>query len=273
MLRLTTAGSSHATASGSTACTLAARNMTLSYGKTPVIDGLSFQFDGPGLLQVIGPNGSGKTTLLKALAGILESYYGELRVCGMRPVDASKARLIGYLPQFAAAQLSSIPITTMEVAMMDGFVGSARSALSKEDLEALASEALSALGVPRPYWNRRFSELSGGLKQRALLARAIIGDPPVLLLDEPLASVDPSGRFDIACIIKELSAKKTIVVTSHDPVLMLSWTRKMLVLGSGSYLYGDPGEVLDDKKLEAFYGSSVLRLDRHVHIYDAGCRP
>jgi len=254
-------------------CFVSAENLVLRYGSSPVINGLSFRFDGPGLLQVIGPNGSGKTTLMKALAGILPIAGGKALVCGNEPRRASKLGLIGYVPQFSASQLSSVPITAMEVIMMDYVMRSPWPRLMRKELEEIVARALSLVGVHESYWHKRFSELSGGLRQRVLIARAILGDPPVLLLDEPLASVDPAGRHDLACLIGSLSAKKTVIVTSHDPVIFLGWTRRILVLGFNKYLYGEPGDVLNEKKLEAFYGSSVLRLGEHIHIYDAGCKP
>lgn len=254
-------------------CSISVEDVTLRYDSVLVISGLSFRFDGPGLLQVIGPNGSGKTTLLKALAGILPIYGGKALVCGRDPRRASELGFIGYVPQFSASQLANVPITAMEIVLMDIILRSPRLRFRGSEVEEKAARALMQVGVPEAYWHKRFSELSGGLRQRVLIARAILGDPPILFLDEPLASVDPAGRHELACLIGGLSAKKTIVVTSHDPVIFLGWTKRILVLGYNKYLFGTPGEVLDEKRLESFYGSSVLRLGEHVHIYDAGCRP
>lgn len=255
-------------------CSIKIDNLIAGYKRSFVLDNLSFFFEGPGLMQVIGPNGSGKSTLLKVLAGIITEFEGSVEICGLKPKQAASYGLIGYVPQLSASGLSSIPITALEVVLMDDLLRSSWPRLLGRDIDfEKAGKILSIIGVEEKYWNKRFSELSGGLKQRVLLARALINEPKVLLLDEIFANVDPSGRYDIACIIGSISSSRTVILTSHDPALMLRWTKKILVLGNGKYLYGSPNEVLDESKLSLFYGSSVLRLGEHVHISDAGCKP
>lgn len=251
---------------------LEVRGLSVGFNNRPVLNKLTLEFRGPGILLVIGPNGTGKTTFIKVLAGILRKYEGRAEIAGVPPHVASTMGLIGYVPQASVLHLSAIPITTLEAVMMGMSLRGRWPRRVDEEDEERAIRALKEVGVESEYWNMKFSELSGGMKQRVLIARAISGDPPLLLLDEPLSHIDPAGRHSLACLIGSLSEKKTVVMTSHDPVLTMRWTKAILVLGYGIYVYGAPDEVLVEEKLFPIYGHSSIKIGEHVHISDAGCR-
>ncbi|MEM3346365.1 MAG: ATP-binding cassette domain-containing protein, partial [Desulfurococcaceae archaeon] len=138
----------------------------------------------------------------------------------------------------------------------------------KVDLNTRTSEVLEMVGVPRSLWSERLTRLSGGMVRRALLARTLAPNTPILLLDEPLTGVDPEGKVDIAELLGELSKRKLIVMTNHDPLLVLDYTKKMLLLGYNHYVYGEPSELMKYEVLSKFYKKCAIEIERHVHVVD-----
>ncbi len=253
---------------------LKVENLAAGYGEDVVISGLSFSLEGPGLVQVLGPNGSGKTTLLRALLGLIRPLEGRVLVNGEditgRPEEAS--RYVGYVPQYFAPE-EHYPITVWELVAASymfhrrrwprlGLDGGCREA---------ALRALEAVDLPPETWHKSFWELSGGQRQRALIARALVHDPPILMMDEPLSAVDPLGRAELAQHIGCLAEEKLIIVTSHDPTLLLPYTDTIMLLNRSFYVVGGPGEVLTLENLTKVYGSSAVAVQGHIHICDA-CR-
>jgi zinc transport system ATP-binding protein len=189
------------------------------------IDQVDFAYDGSLVLEeitlkvregdflgVVGPNGSGKSTLLRIILGLIHPLRGKVRVFGQAPERAR--HLIGYVPQHAELD-TSFPISVTDVVL----IGRLRKApvfgrYSKSDRQA-AEQAMRDAEV-HDLRNRRFGNLSGGQKQRVLMARALVGKPELLLLDEPTASIDGRVEQDIYELLKKLNEKVTIVLVSHD---------------------------------------------------------
>ena len=163
-------------------------------------------------LGVVGPNGSGKTTLLKIILGLIHPLRGKVRVFGQLPERAR--HLIGYVPQHADLD-SSFPISVMDVVLI-GRLGKAPrlGRYGKTDRQT-AEEAMQEVEI-YDLRNRRFGTLSGGQKQRVLMARALVGKPDLLLLDEPTTSVDGRVEQGIYELLKRLNEKVTIILVSHD---------------------------------------------------------
>jgi len=252
------------------------RNLSVGYGSEVVISGLNLSVKGPGLVQIIGPNGAGKTTLIKAILGILKPLKGEIRINGRR-VDGNPSvvgPIVGYVPQTFPLENDRYPLTPWELTLNYLLLHERkwpRLLASNRDKERVA-RALRAVGLPMEKWYERFWELSRGEKQRVLIARAIVHEPNILLMDEPLSSVDPLGRVELAKLIGNLSKGTLTIVSSHDPVLLLPYTKTILLLNRGYYIYGKPGEVLKVSVLKEVYGEAVLRLGDHVHICDSHLR-
>mgnify|MGYP000132521723 CR=1 FL=1 len=253
---------------------LAAEELTAGYPGEIVISDLSFRFQGPGLVQVLGPNGAGKTTLLRALIGLIKPVKGRILINGHditgKPEEASA--FVGYVPQFFAPE-QHYPITAWELVMGSYLLHKRRwprLLLGKGAREAV-SRALEIVELSPEDWHRSFWELSGGQRQRALIARALVHDPPILMMDEPFSAVDPLGRAELADYIGRVARKKLIFVTSHDPTLLLEHTRAVILLNRSFYLIGGPEEVLTLENLKKVYGSSAVAMPGHVHICDA-CR-
>ncbi len=248
------------------------RGVRVSYGGETVLEIDELRLEGPGLYQVLGPNGAGKTTFLRVVTGLLKPERGEVVVNGVRVEGRPElaGRFIGYVPQYEHVDPGGFPATAYEV------VASAlllrrpwpRLRLSRRDARRV-EEVLEEVGLPRSAWYKRLRELSGGQLQRVLLARALVHDPPILLLDEPLSAVDPRGRAELAELIGGLGEEKLIVATSHDPVILLRYTRGVVLLNRRLVAAGRPEEVLRSEILRKVYGSAVLEIGVHPHICDS----
>lgn len=253
---------------------LIAEDLTVGYDGEAIIDGFSSSFRGPGLVQVLGPNGSGKTTLLRALLGILRPFKGRILVNGEdvtgRPEKAGA--FMGYVPQYFVPE-QHYPMTAWELVMNSCLLHVRRwprLGLGKR-CRQLAKRALEVVDLAPEEWHKGFWELSGGQRQRVLIARALVHDPPILVMDEPLSAVDPQGRVELARYIGSLASSKLVIVTSHDPTLMLPHTDAIVLLNRSYYVIGRPDEVLTLEKLRKVYGEAALKVRECIHICDA-CR-
>jgi zinc transport system ATP-binding protein len=208
------------------------------------MEGVDFAYDGELVLEdvnlrvgkgefvaVIGPNGGGKTTLLKLVLGLLTPQSGRVRVFGRPP--AKVRRRIGYVPQYVEAP-PEFPATLLQVALM-GFLGAGRRRFRTGGRERdRAREALRRVGL-KGLEDHRIGSLSGGQKQRALIARALVCDPELLVLDEPTASIDPYGAFCFYDFLSELKQETPILTVSHElslaasKITSLAFVNKILI--------------------------------------------
>lgn len=248
-------------------------DLAVGYHGTPVLEGINLRFDGPGLIQILGPNGAGKTTLLRAILGLLKPIRGRIYINGVdvtgKPEKAGT--YIGYVPQLFLTNHNRYPLTAWE------FVSSTlllyrkrwpRLFLGRRHAD-MVERALKAVGLPRELWFRSIWELSGGERQRILIARAIVHDPPILLLDEPFSAVDPVGRYGIARLIGEIAREKLVIATSHDPTLLMPYTKKIMLLNRKFYIIGDPDKVLTIDNVRKVYGEAAILVREHIHISDS----
>jgi len=248
--------------------TLELINVVIGYDK-PLSQELNLQIN-RGLVLVLGPNGCGKTTLLRTIAGLVRPLKGSIKIMGEDVTGNPKkaGRYVGYMPQLSYFK-TFFNVTVLEY-VESGLILKAGgfSIRSPETVKKLVHDILEAVGVPQEYWDRSLWKLSGGMKQRVLLARAIIGNPIVLLLDEPLSAIDPSGREPLANLIMKFAEDRVVIVTSHDPTLFMKGAALVVLLGCGYAYIGSP-EMLDDEELlKKVYGASVKLIEKHLHIVD-----
>jgi manganese/iron transport system ATP-binding protein/manganese/zinc/iron transport system ATP- binding protein len=228
---------------------IAVESLAAAYDGEPVLEDVSFEVAPGRSVCVLGPNGGGKTTLFRTLLGELEPVAGRVEVSG-RPA---------YVAQTDRTRLD-FPVTALDVALM-GTLANGRWWLPprRADRDA-ARAALDRVGLGH-HAGVRFGELSGGQRQRALLARALVQDAAVLLLDEPLSGVDPASATSIERVFGELrAAGRTLLVASHDVESARSYDL-VLCLNRRQVAFGDPAATLDRDTLQATYGHELILLE------------
>jgi ABC-type Mn2+/Zn2+ transport system ATPase subunit len=218
------------------------------YGGPPVIEDVTFDLRKGERVGVLGPNGGGKSTLFRVLLGELQPYGGTI----------SGPRRYGYVPQTERSRLD-YPVTALDVALM----GTLTSRpwwlpLSRhERTQALA--ALERVGLG-DLAGVQFGELSGGQRQRIMVARALVQDAPVLLLDEPFSGVDVPSAELLSTLLDELALEgRGLLIATHDLEQASEWDR-VLCLNRSAVAFGRPGEVLTLDVLEQTYGGAIVTL-------------
>ncbi len=242
------------------------KDLWFSYNGLPVLQAVDLAISAGELVCMVGPNGGGKTTLLKLMLGLLEPNRGTVRILGRPPRQARP--LVGYMPQHASFD-SHFPVKVFDVVLM-GRLGLGRliGPYGKADREA-AGGALDEVGLA-DLRRRNFSELSGGQRQRVLIARALVCQPELLLLDEPTASLDVAVGEEFHALLDQLSKKLTVVVVSHD-VGFVSQVAGKVVCVRGSVAV-HPTDDLTGQIMRDLYGRDI-RLVRHDHDCQHDCPP
>ena len=239
---------------------IAARGITFQYGVgAPVLNGVELAAAAGEIAGVIGPNGSGKTTLLNVLSCTLKPAGGTVAVFGRdaRALPArERAKVMAVVPQEARV---AFPFTALEIALMGRAPYLGRWRLEAAGDLAAAGEALGMTGMYE-LRDRRFHELSGGEKQRVMVAKALAQRPRILLLDEPTAFLDLKHQVEIYELIRRLAREQGICVlaVSHDINLAAMYCDRLHVLDGGRIVAsGAPAAVLDPALLERVYGVAV----------------
>ena len=222
-----------------------------SYDGNPALEEITLTVEEKDFLGVVGPNGSGKTTLLKIILGLLTPARGKVRVFG-RPPERVRQR-ISYVPQYTNFDMS-FPISVRDVVLI-GRVGKApvlgryRRTDQREAEQAMERARISDLR------NRQFGTLSGGQKQRVLLARALVSNPDLLLLDEPTASIDGRVEQDIYELLKLLNEEITIILVTHDLGFVSSYVKHVACVNRR--LVCHPTREISVDMIEACYSGPV----------------
>jgi ABC-type Mn2+/Zn2+ transport system ATPase subunit len=218
------------------------------YGGPPVIEDVTFDLLEGERVGVLGPNGGGKSTLFRVLLGELEPYGGTI----------SGPQRYGYVPQTERSRLD-YPVTALDVALM-GTLSSRPWWLPlgrRERTQALA--ALARVGL-RDLAGEQFGELSGGQRQRVMVARALVQNAPVLLLDEPFGGVDVPSAELMSTLLDELAREgRGLLIATHDLEQASGWDR-VLCLNRRAVAFGRPDDVLTLDVLERTYGGAIVTL-------------
>lgn len=249
--------------------TLHARKLTIGYGRAAVASGIDLDVRPGEVSCLLGPNGCGKTTLFKTLIGLIPALAGEVAI-GDAPLSTfparEVARRIAYVPQQHAPPF---PFRVFDVVMMGR--QARKGLLSGPDTrdEQRAREVIDQLGI-RALADADYSRVSGGQRQMVLIARALVQDTEILVLDEPTASLDYGNQVKIIGEIARLGrAGYGIVLSTHNPDHAFAVADKVTLMHDGRIVaHGSPGDVLEAERLSAVYGvsMSIRRLEGRLTV-------
>ena len=228
-------------------------NLDFSYGNIVVLEKACLSIADKDFVCIVGPNGGGKTTLLKLLLGLLEPQAGTVSVFGETPTLGRK--WIGYLPQHANLD-SKFPVTALDVVLM-GRLGKTRGIgfYTQTDRTA-ARDMLARVGLDKLV-KRPLATLSGGQRQRVLIARALVSEPKLLLLDEPSSSLDDYVERELYDLLQELNKDLAVVVVTHDIGFVSSYVEKVVCVNRKVHVH--PTSEINENMIHDMYG-------KHVHV-------
>lgn len=234
------------------------RGVSFAYAAEPVIQDIDLTVTAHEFLGIVGPNAGGKSTLLKLILGLLAPQAGQIEVLGKSPRNARRA--IGYVPQYPLFP-RNFPISVEQVVMMGrlgtglGFGGWRRSdrQATRRTLQEVEAEGLA---------KRQIGTLSGGQLQRILLARALVSEPHILILDEPTASVDLRLESDIFELLRALTERLTILLVSHDVAFISRYITRVACINRTLVCHHT--DSIDGAVIQNLYGEPVRRV-AHEH--------
>ena len=222
---------------------------------TPILENISFSVKEDDLIAIMGPNGGGKTTLLKVILGLIKPSKGSVEVFGMPPREGRK--FIGYVPQHFSFDLS-FPISVFDAVLMGKYNGMLKRN-REEDFKAVEN-ALKMVEM-EDFKDRQIGKLSGGQLQRVLIARALVREPKLLLLDEPTASIDPEMQNYLYELLLNLRKRMAIIIVTHDIGAVSDYIDKIMCLNRRIFYFG-PMKLSELKKT---YESSVELINHRMH--------
>ncbi len=241
---------------------LSVRDMTVAYQRKPVLWDVDYDAPEGRLVGIIGPNGAGKSTMLKAVLGLVPMATGRVLIYG-RPYSKQRQK-IGYVPQRESVDWD-FPVNALDVVVMGRYarIGWMRPVTRKHKRAAL--EALDRVGMA-DYARRQIAQLSGGQQQRVFLARALVQDAQVYLMDEPFSGVDAATEKAIIRILQELRlGGKTVLVVHHDLQTVPEYFDDVLLLNMRVVAHGPTDDVFTQDNLHKTYGGRLTLLDEAAH--------
>jgi zinc/manganese transport system ATP-binding protein len=230
-------------------------DLQLGYDDSVVLNPLTMTLFQGEFIGILGPNGAGKSTLLRALLGLIKPLAGTIEILG-GSVHCGDAR-IGYLPQFRQFNLShALSGAEFVAAAQQGMRWGlpVRNKTQREELQQVL-----AMVEAESYAQRPLKQLSGGERQRLLLAQALLGEPQILLLDEPLAGLDPRRQEQLVGLIQRIRQQigATVLFTAHDVNPLLGVIDRVMYMAGGNTVIGDINKIITSESLTALYQSPM----------------
>ncbi|WP_102399422.1 metal ABC transporter ATP-binding protein [Haloimpatiens massiliensis] len=227
------------------------KNLTVYYDSLCALEHINLNIKKGDFMGILGPNGGGKSTLLKSILGLIKPSEGSIKILG-NSINKDCCSL-GYVPQFSKFD-KKFPINVMDV-VLSGTLnkkGNFFHRYSSKDREE-ALKILKALEIDE-FKDRQIGMLSGGQLQRVLIARALISNPEVLLMDEPTASLDVSSKAQIYTLLKDLNKNKTVLIVSHDLEFISSYVNSVVCLNKTLYFKDKTPKY--EELVEKIYGNA-----------------
>ena len=247
------------------AVVVAINNVSYSYDTSfLVLNNISFTVNEGDLLGIIGPNGAGKSTLFKCMLGLVEGYNGQITIFGQ---DIRKNRKVlqkvSYIPQKKIIE-QGFPATVEEIVSL-GITQKNTNSFSKNKEKIIS--AIKTVDLYQ-YKDKRIGELSGGQQQRVFIAKALVNDPKLLILDEPATGIDQETQNKFYALIKKLNKEKkiSIIWTSHDLDAVNRLANNVACINRGMFFHGDTHEFFEKEKLLKIYSESSMQAHIKVHL-------
>jgi zinc transport system ATP-binding protein len=245
---------------------LATEGLTFQYNSTEILADISFRLQAGDYLGLVGPNGSGKTTLIKLILGLLQPSKGEIVLFGSNLTDFKDWRKVGYLPQKINSFNPHFPATVREIVSL-GLLSTKRfpRRIKRNDDMAInnALELVDIIDIK----TELIGELSGGQQQRVLIAKALVSEPELLILDEPTTALDPEAREKFFGTLKDLNEnrKVTIIIITHDIGTIGKYASRLLYLDKRLIFYGGFDDFCTSSEMANYFGEYSQHVICHRH--------
>ena len=243
-------------------------NLRSRYNGISVLDDITFSVSGGDYIGLVGPNGSGKTTLIKNILGILRPESGLIRLFGQYLSEFQEWFRVGYLPQRLSALNPGFPSTVEEIVALGLIAGRRRPGYSGDSYRDAVEKALHLLNIS-DIRKKKIGELSGGQQQRVLIARAIINEPDLIVLDEPAAALDPETREQFYTMLTHFNRQKnaTVILVTHDIGSIGQYANKLLLVDRRIVFYGSFADFCSSSHMTDLFGIHSQHVICHRHEF------
>ncbi len=233
------------------------RDLNFAYDDIRILCNVNLDIHAGDSICIVGPNGGGKTTLMKLILGLLSPDSGSIRIFGESPAEARLR--VGYVPQYAKYD-PQFPISVLDVVLMGRLAGTLHNRYSTTDknvgMQALGQVGLADLAA------RPFASVSGGQRQRTLIARALASGGEILILDEPTANIDHESEVKFLDLLRDLNTKMTILMVTHEVGFASSFFKRIACVNRQVVIH--PTSELTGQLIQEMYGGD-LKMIRHDH--------
>lgn len=229
------------------------------------LEGITIDINSKDLIALIGPNGAGKSTLLKIILGLIKPTSGSVKLFGCS--DLSKnLKYVGYVPQSALVRDPNLPFNVYETVMIGRTPVVGLFHGTKAEDKQKVEETLKLFGIYE-LKDRKIGQLSGGQSQRVFLAKAMVSEPKLLLLDEPTSGVDAASKKEFYNILERLNKERgiTVILSSHDISVITKIANRVLCVNKSQFFCGENEDFSADAELHKVYGHPVEIVDHHDH--------
>ena len=240
------------------------KQLSLAYGQRCIFQDFTASIHSGEFVAILGANGAGKSTLLRAILGLIAASHGSISIFGQAVHKG--AAFIGYMPQIRQNISNSLSAYAWLAANLNGYQWGlpVLNAKQNEEIQRVVQLVKAEKIINRPY-----SLLSGGERQRLLLAQALLNNPKILLLDEPLMNLDPYYQATLVSLIDDIRLQygMTILFTSHDINPLLTSVNRVLYLAKGKAVIGLVNEIINSKKLSELYGLDIQVIQHEQQLF------
>lgn len=236
------------------------------FNANTVLDDISFRVQAGDYLGIVGPNGSGKSTLIRTILGLAEPDGGKVELFGIPRPRFGEWRRIGYLPQRLKFFNPNFPATVEEVVKLGLLAGKRLPRAGTRADDEAVEKTLALMGITA-IRRRLIGDLSGGQQQRVLLARAVVGGPELLILDEPTTALDPETRENFYTLLERLNREQntTVILVTHDTWSIGKYANRFLYLDKRIIFDGTFEDFCRSPEMTSFFGESAQHLICHRH--------